>query len=79
MRGDGGTPLGYLAYTRLFEQVGCRSPRLLICILTRLPQYSAFTSVNPFILQPGPSVSGGRKEYLCNLGGGRKSFSWLNI
>ncbi len=31
IRGDGGeAPLGYLAYTRQYEQVGCRSPRLLI-------------------------------------------------
>jgi hypothetical protein len=79
MRGDGGTPLGYLAYTRLFEQVGCRSPRLLIHIrLTRPTSILGIYSSKSFILQPEPSVSGGGGENLYNSGGG-KSFSWVNI
>jgi hypothetical protein len=40
MRGDGGAPLGYLAYTRLFEQVGMSiTPPFDIYQLTRSLQY----------------------------------------
>ena len=68
MRGDGGTPLGYLAYTRLFEQVGCRSPRLLIHIrLTRPTSILGNYSSKSFILQPEPSVSGGGGEKFLQL------------